>query len=133
MRNPVTRILALLLVTAAGAAGCGDLPTGATNPAVPSQPSLSTGTALAVNLGSCGYQGCSARASGGTGTGYSFTWTSAVENNDENGWSFAYPECPTGYPLAVYIRVGATVTDSSGATASVYKDVYCPARYQPLY
>ncbi|HYW05540.1 MAG TPA: hypothetical protein VE913_01215 [Longimicrobium sp.] len=133
MRNSIARTLAVLLVTAVGAVGCSDLPTGATTSAVPSEPSRSTGTALAVTLGSCGYQGCSATASGGTGTDYSFTWSSAVENNDENGRSFAYPDCPTGYPLAVYIRVGATVTDSSGATATAYKDVYCPARSQPLY
>ncbi|HEX8430529.1 MAG TPA: hypothetical protein VF625_04545 [Longimicrobium sp.] len=133
MRMSIARTLAVLLVTAAGAAGCGDLPTEATTSAVPSGPSRSTGTALAVTLGSCRYQGCIATASGGTGVDYSFTWINAVENNDENGWSLAYPGCPFGYPLPTYTSIGVTVTDSSGATATVYKEVYCPARSQPLY
>jgi predicted metalloprotease len=132
MRNPIVRTLAVLLV-AAGAAGCGDMPMGAAISAVSTQPSLSTGTALTVRLGSCGAYGCSATASGGTGTDYSFTWINAVENNDEDGWSLAYPNCPTGYPLPVYVGVSATVTDSSGATATASKEVYCPARHQPLY
>lgn len=54
---------------------------------------------------------CEAYASGGTGGGYSFTWTNALERYDADGYSWA------GVPCGYTIRVTATVTDSSGATA----------------
>jgi subtilisin family serine protease len=72
-----------------------------------------TPSTLAVSL-TCpqGWNSCEATASGGTGTGYSFTWTNAFEQYDSGGYSFASVQC--GYDLETNVYV--TVTDSSGAT-----------------
>lgn len=134
MKSASLRTLAGVVMVLA-TAGCGDAPTGAT--AAADTPQLSTTTALTVTIDHCTYQLCGATASGGTGTGYSFTWTNAAENYDTDGSSIAYPKCPVGLVDGVYINVGATVTDSSGADATAYQQVYCPSRSeggeQPLY
>ncbi|HEV2150476.1 MAG TPA: S8 family peptidase [Longimicrobiaceae bacterium] len=53
---------------------------------------------------------CEAYASGGSGGGYSFVWTNAVELYDAGGYSYADPYCDSW--------ATATVTDSSGGRAS---------------
>ena len=64
---------------------------------------------------------CEASASGGTGNGYSFTWSGAYEQYDADGYSWASVDCYfTGYT-----QVTATVTDSSGASASGSQYYYC--------
>ena len=64
---------------------------------------------------------CEAFASGGTGSGYSFSWSGAYEQHDGDGYSWASVDCYfTGYT-----QVTATVTDSSGASASGSQYYYC--------
>ncbi len=62
----------------------------------------------------CQYSMCQAEASGGSGTGYSFAWTRAVEHYDADGYSEAAAVCTTY--RGTYVQV--TVTDSNGSTAS---------------
>ena len=70
---------------------------------------------LSVSMTCDPYSGyCDATASGGSGSGYSFTWGNASEAYDAGGYSYAYPYC-SGTNL---LQVSATVTDSNGATAT---------------
>jgi subtilisin family serine protease len=64
---------------------------------------------------------CEAYASGGTGSGYSFTWGEAFEQHDADGYSWASVSCY----FSGYIYVTASVTDSSGAQASSGAYYYC--------
>ncbi len=86
-------------------------------PLAPEDVLRSSGSPLTITMFCGNYGGlhpgyCSASASGGSGTGYGFTWTNAYEQYDSGGTSWASPDC---WP---YGPVTATVTDSSGATAS---------------
>ena len=63
---------------------------------------------------------CSASASGGSG-GYSFTWLNASEYTDADGYSEAGVYCGS----TKFVSVKATVTDSSGATATGSSSYYC--------
>jgi subtilisin family serine protease len=74
-----------------------------------------TPTAPTIIVSCDSYGGyCEASASGGSGAGFSFTWGDASEAYDVGGYSYAYPYCSsTGF-----VRVTATVTDSSGGTAT---------------
>jgi hypothetical protein len=66
---------------------------------------------------------CEATASGGSGTGYSFTWsTNAFEQHDADGYSWAYFACAVSTNLVISV----TVSDSNGATASTSRTQYCP-------
>ncbi|HEX8362965.1 MAG TPA: S8 family peptidase [Longimicrobium sp.] len=67
---------------------------------------------------------CDASASGGSGTGYSFTWTGAAEHYDSGGYSSAtYSQC--GGTTTQYRTVTVTVTDSQGGTASASTRAQC--------
>ena len=81
------------------------------------------GAPLTVALGPCGLS-CRAVASGGTGTGYSFTWLNADETADANGVSFANLRCVPN--VTGYLLVKAIVTDGSGTMRSVQQAIYCP-------
>jgi subtilisin family serine protease len=73
------------------------------------------GGTLSVSLGCDETAGtCDATASGGSGTGYSFTWTNVSEQHDANGYSWGYVLCG----LANQRTISVTVTDSNGATAT---------------
>jgi aqualysin 1 len=88
------------------------------------QPPPSTGPLSATVSCAGGYTtyDCTATATGGTGTGYSFTWHSGSEYYDQGGVSKAYVPCNKnysgGYPTSGYLTAYGTVTDSSGQ--SVY-------------
>ena len=124
MRIPFFRALPLLVVTTALAA-CGDAPTGPDTRARAgsASPGFNTGSALSIAIGSCSYDYCRAEASGGTGSGYSFTWHNAVNIYEDGNLSLGDPNCGS---IRGYISVGVTVTDSSGATAPAYREVNCP-------
>jgi hypothetical protein len=65
---------------------------------------------------------CYATAAGGSGSGYSFTWSLATETYDNGGVSQAYPSyCYDGSLFYIY----ATVTDSNGATADGWSWTIC--------
>lgn len=125
MRQRLLGTLATLVVMAA-ATGCADTPTAASSEAAGISANVTS--PLAVSLGPCDAKTCRAVASGGTGAGYYFTWSNAYESFSGTDYSVGYPKCP-GLSVPTYIRVGATVRDSSGATATAYRDVYCPSRY----
>jgi subtilisin family serine protease len=57
---------------------------------------------------------CDATASGGSGTGYGFTWTNVAEQYDAGGYSWGYVVCGNAYQRSISV----TVTDSNGATAT---------------
>ncbi|HEY0018110.1 MAG TPA: S8 family serine peptidase, partial [Longimicrobium sp.] len=75
---------------------------------------------------SAGLGYCEAVASGGSGTGYSFTWANAYEMNDSNGWSNATAECYYDGYYVFPVDVFATVTDSNGTSVTEYREIYCP-------
>jgi hypothetical protein len=83
-----------------------------------------TPTPPSINL-YCDYEigRCEAFASGGSGAGYSFTWRNAHEWYDEDGYSYAYPQCWT--TTLFYVQVTVTVTDSNGGTASTSEYFTC--------
>jgi hypothetical protein len=82
---------------------------------------------LTVFVG-CEYGLCQAEAYGGSGTGYSFTWTKADEISDADGYSSALPRCANVTTFG--IAVGVTVTDSNSNTASVMAGAICDENYQ---
>jgi hypothetical protein len=124
-------IRALLALTATGAivAGFGDMSTASATPA--SQPGrtpvLSTSSdPLSVSV-TCGPnytspQTCVAEASGGTGTGYTFTWENAVVKSQQGGTSEATVKCPANYS---YTYESVSVTDSNNAYAENQAQLWC--------
>jgi hypothetical protein len=124
-------IRALLTLTAAGAivAGYGGMPTASATPApTPGRtPVLSTSaTPLSVFV-TCGpnyaiKQYCIAEASGGSGTGYTFTWETGTVKSEQGGTSEAIVYCPenSGYRYEL-----VSVTDSNSAYAESQAQVWC--------
>lgn len=90
------------------------------------RPSLNTGTALSATVtcpSSFNYGSTydrTAVASGGSGTGYTFSWHSGSEYYDQGGTSKAYVPCNKnysgGYPTSGYLTAYGTVTDSNGTS-----------------
>jgi hypothetical protein len=120
MRISRFRTLPALLVAGAFAAGCGEAPTAA----APAAAGLDVSPApLSVTVYcpdprdySTNRFNCTATASGGTGTGYSFVWHSGTEYYDQGGVSKAWVPCQSqGY--SGYLTAYGTITDSSGSTA----------------
>jgi hypothetical protein len=84
-----------------------------------------TGTSLYVNMYcQSEFGSCEAYASGGSGSGYRFTWVNVYESFDANGQSGAYFNCASGYGPYSF-DVWATVTDSNGAKATGHDVFYC--------
>jgi subtilisin family serine protease len=79
-------------------------------------------TPLSVSIGFCDSSYCEASVSGGSGTGYSFTWTGAHEVTDSGGNSMATPNCAFNGQT---ITIRATATDSQGATGSAQRNLTC--------
>lgn len=124
MKRMMLRALPALMLAATLTAGCGDVPTAATerSGAEAAKPRLSTGVPLSVSV-SCAYwygsdYDCTATASGGSGTGYSFTWAYGGEYYDQGGVSKAYVRCNkySGSYHGTLSNYG-NVTDSNGDTA----------------
>ncbi|HEX8694940.1 MAG TPA: S8 family peptidase [Longimicrobium sp.] len=91
-------------------------------PGPPPPPPVPGSTPLSVSVicdSSTGY--CDATASGGTESGYSFSWSNAIEQYDADGYSYAYPLCGG----TSRVTVSATVTDGSGATTTGSSSYYC--------
>ena len=116
-------IRALLTVTAAGAvvAGYGDLHTASATP-----PSTSGRTPLSVFV-TCGpnyetTQTCVAEASGGSGTGYTFTWETGKVTSTQGATSEATVNCPEN---SGYRYESVSVTDSNNAYAESQAQVWC--------
>lgn len=120
----VLRLPSLVALVLVAVACAGDAPTTTTAPA---DPSLDTGLPLTVTV-NCSDTGalytatrfdCTATASGGSGTGYSFIWHgNATEYYDQGGTSKAYYPCQYVYPGVGYLQAIAVVVDSSGSGAS---------------
>ncbi|HYR08715.1 MAG TPA: S8 family peptidase [Longimicrobium sp.] len=72
---------------------------------------------------------CQAYASGGSGAGYTFTWSNsngyAWESYDEDGYSEADAACYGGLGPPTTSIVTATVTDSNGGTGSKSRIMNC--------
>jgi hypothetical protein len=92
------------------------------NALISSSPPPPTGQPLSVTVNCYYYYGttydCIAQASGGSGTGYSFTWAYGGEYYDQGGVSKAYVYCYkySGSYHGTLSNYG-NVTDSSGNTA----------------
>jgi subtilisin family serine protease len=68
-----------------------------------------------------GYVMCSAYASGGTGSGYDFTWINASGYGSE-----AWAECPySPWGYSSWVDVYVTVLDSGGSGANKWQSVQC--------
>ncbi|MET0397461.1 MAG: hypothetical protein ABW277_11595 [Longimicrobiaceae bacterium] len=117
------------LLAAALAAGCGDAPTGV-SPA--SARIAANGTAPLNVYATCnGFSGwhydCTAYAWGGSGLGYSFTWTNAYEGVDyEEGVSTAVASCDGNSYFTFPLSLSVTAMDSNGATATMSLSLPCP-------
>jgi hypothetical protein len=124
-------IRALLMLTAAGAivAGYGDMLTASATP--PSRPAparvLSTSSTPLSVFVTCGpnyatKQYCVAEASGGSGTGYTFTWETGTVKSEQGGTSEAVVYCAenSGYRYEL-----VSVTDSNSGYAEGQAQVWC--------
>jgi hypothetical protein len=116
-------IRALLTLTATGAivAGYGGMPTASA--AVPS-----TLDPLWVTV-TCGpnyatKQACVAEASGGSGTGYTFTWETGSVRSEQGGTSEATVYCSSNFSYRYEL---VSVTDSNNGYAESQAQVWCSA------
>jgi transcription elongation factor len=117
-------IRALLTLTATGAivAGYAGMPAASATPAV----SSTSPTPLWVSV-TCGPnyespQTCVAQASGGSGTGYVFTWESGKVTSEQGGTSEATVECPDIYS---YTYESVSVTDSNNGYDYTQAQIWC--------
>jgi hypothetical protein len=119
--HPRTALLAAGLSLALAA--CAD---GGTTPLSPdAKPAANLFNQPTVSL-SCHIDGqtCSATASGGSGSGYSFQWTHVNEQEDADGYSWGYVDC---YPYWGWKTVEVAVTDSADRTGYATIQFFCPA------
>lgn len=126
MKSSIFRALLTLTATGAIVAGCGDMPTSATSPSGRA-PVLSTSSTPLSVFATCGpnYQSpqvCVAEASGGSGTGYTFTWDTGYKVSTQGATSQAKVNCPEN---ASYIYEFVSVTDSNGASAQTQAQLWC--------
>ncbi|HEU4881919.1 MAG TPA: hypothetical protein VFT45_06735 [Longimicrobium sp.] len=113
-------IRALLTLTAAGAtvAGYGGMSTASATP--PSSDPLYVTVTCGPNYRA--QQSCVAEASGGSGTGYTFTWESATVTSEQGGISEATFDCSEKYS---YTYESVSVTDSNNGYAEDQAQVWC--------
>ena len=87
----------------------------------PPPPSPLTATVVGCDMYSYTTYSCTVTASGGSGTGYSFTWAYGGEYYDQGGVSKAYVTCNKNgsypYYTSGYMSSYGTVTDSNGNSA----------------
>ena len=120
MRTSTFRLVATLLVAGGFAAGNSRIATAAD--------ATAHADPLSVSL-YCDELNCDAYATGGSGSGYTFSWAGAVENYESGSSSSAsYMQCG-GVTTPQYRRVGVTVTDGAGATASAQALGQCNTTY----
>jgi hypothetical protein len=129
VKSSIIRVLLTLTATGAIVAGYGGMSAAsATPPSTPGRapvPSKSS-TPLSVSV-TCGPnyenpQNCIAEASGGSGTGYTFTWESGKVKSEQGGTSEATVECPDNYS---YTYESVSVTDSNSAYADTQAQLWC--------
>ena len=117
MKSSIIRVLLTLTATGAIVAGYGEMPTASAS---------TSATPLSVTV-TCGpnyrsVQNCVAEASGGSGTGYTFTWESATVTSEQGGTSEATFECSEKYSYTYEL---VSVTDSNSAYAEDQAQVWC--------
>lgn len=129
MKSSIIRALLTLTATGAIVAAFGDLPTANATPASePGRtPVLGTSSTPLSVFATCGPnyetpQTCVAEASGGSGTGYIFTWDTGKKVTQQGATSTAKVDCPenSGYRYE-YV----SVTDSNNAYASTQVQLWC--------
>ena len=129
MKSSIIRVLLTLTATGAIVAGYGGMSAASATP--PSEPGRApvpskSSTPLSVSV-TCGPnyespQDCVAEASGGSGTGYTFTWESGTVTSEQGGTSEATVECPDKYS---YTYESVSVTDSNSAYADAQAQLWC--------
>jgi len=129
VKPSIIRVLLTLAATGAIVAGYGGLSAASATP--PSKPGRApvpgkSSTPLSVSV-TCGPnyespQTCVAEASGGSGTGYTFTWESATVTSQQGGTSEATVECPDKYS---YTYESVAVTDSNSGYAEDQAQLWC--------
>jgi len=129
VKSSIIRVLLTLTATGAIVAGYGGMSAASATP--PSKPGRApvpsrSSTPLSVTV-TCGPnyenpQDCVAEASGGSGTGYTFTWESGTVTSEHGGTSEAIVECPDNYS---YTYETVSVTDSNNAYAEDYAQLWC--------
>lgn len=129
MKSSIIRVLLTLTATGAIVVGYGGMSAASATP--PSEPGRApvpgkSSTPLSVSV-TCGPnyespQTCVAEASGGSGTGYTFTWESAEVTSEQGGTSEATVECPAKYS---YTYESVSVTDSNSAYADTQAQIWC--------
>ncbi|HET6764179.1 MAG TPA: hypothetical protein VFH27_10925 [Longimicrobiaceae bacterium] len=67
-------------------------------------------------------QTCIAEASGGSGTGYTFTWESGKATSGQGATSEATVQCPDNYS---YTYESVSVTDSNSGYAENQAQLWC--------
>ena len=145
MNASIIRTLVAIVVVGAVAAGCGDAPTapesaGTVQSSIGTRPpnrpvsSLLTDP-LSVSL-SCHYFAvyhfqCDAYAAGGSGAGYSFTWSDdIVDSYQDLSYGYGWGRCRWGYMVDDWGNMSmgyasVQVTDSNGATAWTWENISC--------
>jgi hypothetical protein len=128
VKSSIIRVLVALAATGAIVAGYGGMSmASATPPSKPGRaPAPGKSSPLSVTV-TCGPnyespQYCVAEASGGSGTGYTFTWESATVTSEQGGTSEATVECPEKYS---YTYEAVSVTDSNDAYADNQAQLWC--------
>jgi hypothetical protein len=111
-------IRALLTLTATGAIVAGYGGTASATP--PSSTPLSVTVTCGPNYRSV--QSCVAEASGGSGTGYTFTWESATVTSEQGGTSEADFQCSDKWSYTYEL---VSVTDSNNGYAEDQAQVWC--------
>ncbi|MBB4635453.1 hypothetical protein [Longimicrobium terrae] len=128
MRISRFHTLSALLVAGMFATGCGEAPTAAA-PAVARRDVTPAPLSVTVYCPdprdySTNRFNCTATASGGSGTGYSFVWHSGTEYYDQGGISRAWVPCQSqGY--SGYLTAYGVMTDSNGTTQYGYYSRSC--------
>ena len=129
MKSSMIRVLLTLTATGAIVVGCGDMPTtSATRSAkLEGAPVRSTSSEPLSVFATCGPnyetpQRCTAEASGGSGSGYTFTWETGTKVSTQGATSRATVQCPEN---ASYIYEFVSVTDSDGGYAETQAQLWC--------
>lgn len=132
MRISRFHTLPALLVAGVFAAACGETPTASLPASPPAAAALDLTPAPLTATVYCpdprDYStnrfNCTATASGGSGTGYSFVWHSGTEYYDQGGVSKAWVPCQSqGY--SGYLTAYGVLTDSNGSTTYGYYSRSC--------
>ena len=118
MKSSMIRALMMLAAGGATVAGYGGVSMASATP--PSSDPLSVSVTCGPNYRSV--QNCVAEASGGSGTGYTFTWESATGTSEQGGTSEAEFQCSEKWSYTYEL---VSVTDSNNGYAEDQAQVWC--------